>query len=139
MTQTTQQTTPEALPPVVIDTDQYERLRDLAFSTSKGLPDLSEILLEELDRASIVDAGTLPADVITVGSTVMFSTGSVNHLQTVTLVYPEHADISKKQISILTPIGVALIGLSEGAEMMWETRAAEHRTLRVHSVSPPSA
>ena len=56
--------------------------------------------------------------------------------QTVTLVLPQQADIAQGRASILTPIGVALIGLKEGSSFSWETRDGQTRRLTVVRVSP---
>lgn len=50
---------------------------------------------------------------------------------------PENADIMRHRISIITPIGVALLGLSEGAAFYWDTRNNQRRTLTVIGVAPP--
>ena len=55
----------------------------------------------------------------------------------VTLVYPEHADISQRKVSVLTPVGTALIGLRTGDSIMWETPNGELRQLTVFSVREP--
>jgi regulator of nucleoside diphosphate kinase len=52
----------------------------------------------------------------------------------VTLVYPEHADISQRKISVLTPVGTALIGLQTGHSITWKTLGGEVRQLTVLSV-----
>jgi regulator of nucleoside diphosphate kinase len=57
----------------------------------------------------------------------------------VTLVYPEDADIAQRKVSVLTPIGTALIGLREGHAITWETPNGELRQLTVLSVQEPQA
>jgi len=54
----------------------------------------------------------------------------------VRLVWPEHADISRGRVSVLTPVGVALLGLSAGDRFRWTTRAGEERALTVLEVMP---
>jgi regulator of nucleoside diphosphate kinase len=56
----------------------------------------------------------------------------------VTLVFPGEADIAKGRISILTPIGAALIGLSSGQSIAWTARDGRKHELTVVSVEPPS-
>ena len=65
------------------------------------------------------------------------SDDTTGKVQTVTLVYPEEADISQGKISILTPIGTALIGLHAGHSITWETRSGELRRLTVLQVREP--
>jgi regulator of nucleoside diphosphate kinase len=67
------------------------------------------------------------------GSTVLFRSDDGQHRR-VTLVFPGEADISRDRISILTPIGIALIGLSEGQSITWVTRDGRERGLTVLSV-----
>jgi regulator of nucleoside diphosphate kinase len=55
----------------------------------------------------------------------------------VTLVYPGEADISQGRVSVLTPIGTALIGLGVGKSIAWETRTGELRQLTVMQVREP--
>lgn len=57
---------------------------------------------------------------------------------TVAVVYPENANIDEGRISVLTPVGVALLGLSPGATISWVTRDDETRQLEVLEVRPPS-
>ena len=58
--------------------------------------------------------------------------------QTVTLVFPGEADIALGRVSVLTPIGVALLGLAEGASSSWDTLQGETRRLTVVRVAPAS-
>ena len=67
------------------------------------------------------------------GSTVTYIADD-GRKRTVTLVFPGLADISQGRISILTPIGTALIGLSEGQTMTWSTRDGRERNLTVMMV-----
>ncbi|MFP5511226.1 MAG: GreA/GreB family elongation factor [Alphaproteobacteria bacterium] len=61
-----------------------------------------------------------------------------DRIRTVVLCYPEDEDIDQNRISVLTPVGVALLGLSAGATIPWLTRDDETRTLEILTVSPPS-
>ena len=72
------------------------------------------------------------------GSTVTYRDESTRQERTVTLVYPEEADIAKMRVSVMTPIGVALLGLAEGASFYWDTRENQRRLLTVLSVKQPS-
>ena len=68
-------------------------------------------------------------DVVRMGSTLRYVTDSGED-RTVTLVFPAEADIAAGKISILTPIGAALLGLSEGQSIHWQTRNGESRAAR---------
>ncbi len=94
-------------------------------------PTLADRLFDEISRARIVPAKKMPDNVISIGSTVTYRDEINGQEKTVTLVYPENADIAAQRISVMTPIGVALIGLAEGASFDWDTRDARRRTLTV--------
>jgi regulator of nucleoside diphosphate kinase len=70
-------------------------------------------------------------------SEVEFRDDTTGKVQRVTLVYPEEADISQRKISVLTPIGTALIGLPSGGSITWETPSGEVRQMTVLSVRQP--
>jgi regulator of nucleoside diphosphate kinase len=73
-------------------------------------------------------------------SRFVFKDESTGEARTVSLVYPGEEDIDDGRISILTPVGAALLGLSEGQSIEWETRIGESRTLTVlRLLSQPSA
>jgi regulator of nucleoside diphosphate kinase len=70
------------------------------------------------------------------GSTVTFKPDT-GDAKTVTLVFPGEADISEGKVSILTPIGTALIGLSAGQSIMWTARDGRRHELSVLAVNRP--
>jgi regulator of nucleoside diphosphate kinase len=72
------------------------------------------------------------------GSTVRYVTDTGDD-RTVTLVYPAEADISSGKVSILTPIGAALIGLSPGQSIDWQARDGRFHRLTIESVQRPEA
>ncbi|MCT8974769.1 nucleoside diphosphate kinase regulator [Microbaculum marinisediminis] len=123
-------------PPVFFDADHAARLQDLAFAVSERIPEISDRILREIERATVVPAGSLPAHVVSIGSSVTYRDNALDRVQSVTLVMPADADIGAKRVSVLTPIGAALIGLSEGAEISWATRGGEVRWLTVLEVTP---
>lgn len=133
--------TPEACvrggePRVVIDRAHRDRLESLAYGARRRLPELADLLLDELTRARVVDAADMPPDVVTIGNAVTYRDDSTALERTVTLAFPQEADISLGRISVLTPIGVALLGLSERASFEWETRRGEVRQLTITRVMP---
>ena len=66
-----------------------------------------------------------------------FRDESTQATQTVTLVYPREADIAEGKVSVLTPIGTALIGLAEGQSILWPTRTGTSKRLTVLKVDEP--
>lgn len=126
-------------PKVVIGADCLGRLEALVESAIQRNPDLADRLLGEIGRARIVPAAKLPQNVVAIGRAVTYRDESTGQEKTVTPVYPEDADIARGRISILTPIGVALIGLAEGASLHWDTRDGERRVLTVLHVASHDA
>ncbi|MCO7727397.1 nucleoside diphosphate kinase regulator [Brucella intermedia] len=121
-------------PNIVVSETDYERLMGLATNVSERLEETAEELMAELDRAKVVPAKRLPQDVIHMGSTVEFRSNDGQERR-VTLVYPGEADIAQGKISILTPIGTALIGLAPGQSISWTARDGKQHELNVVSVS----
>lgn len=76
-------------------------------------------LKTELDQAEIVDSDCVPDDVITMNSTVQLRDPQTDEVDTYTLVYPKDADIAQDKLSILTPIGTAILGYRTGDEIKW--------------------
>jgi regulator of nucleoside diphosphate kinase len=94
------------------------------------MPDLALVLAEELERAHVL-ADVRSGHSVGMGSEVEFRDDTTGKVQTLTLVYPGDADIAQGRISVLTPVGAALIGLSAGDSITWETRTGEVRRLTV--------
>ncbi len=123
-------------PQITIAQETLDHLEALVQGASARMPALADRLLEELSRARILPAARIPADVVGIGSRVTWRDETTGQEQTATLVWPEEADIDAGRASVLTPIGVALIGLKAGARFQWETRSGEHRDLTVLAVGP---
>lgn len=122
-------------PKILISADDLDHLEALAEGAMARNADLADRLLEELGRAKVLPAAKMPTNVVGIGTTVTYRDESSGQERTVTLVYPEDADIAQGKISVMTPIGVALLGLTEGVSFHWDTRAEQRRTLTVLSVS----
>lgn len=80
-------------------------------------------LSEELKKAKIVSEKNFPEDVIRINSQVVIKDVENNKEMKITVVMPIHADIKEKKISILAPIGTALIGFRQGREVSWDVPA----------------
>lgn len=125
-------------PPIVIGDVDHERLALLASGAADRFPDVADELMAELDRAKVKPQAKLDDTIIQMGSKVTFST-AVDGAKTVTLVFPANADIASGRISILTPIGAALIGLTEGQSIAWTDRNGHQHQLTIETVKPPEA
>lgn len=125
-----------APPRLTLDRTLVERLETLAERMRARMPEQADRLLTELGRARLVAPEKLPADVVTLGNRVTYRDDASGREQAVTLVWPDEADIDAGRISVLTPIGVALLGLPQGARFDWETRSGEVKELTVLAVTP---
>lgn len=119
-------------PRITVGAQEHKQLMVLAMAGS----DTADDLLSEMERARVVLDTDLPEDIIRMGSTARYRTDAGVETQ-VTLVYPAHADISCGRISVLTPVGTALVGLRTGQSITWITRNGRKNVLTVLSVSPP--
>jgi regulator of nucleoside diphosphate kinase len=126
-----------AKPAIILSAEDYERLSVLAHAARSRMPDLAEELADEIGRARVLDKGKHPQDVVCMNSEVEFREETTGKVQRVRLVYPEEADISQSKVSVLTPVGTALIGLGNGHSITWETPRGDVRRLTVLSVRAP--
>lgn len=106
-------------PEIVLSSLDSERLYSLIGSLPKNsIPGIEE-LEEELGRAKIVGPKKIPASIVTMNSTVRFFVESSQKEFELTLVYPNNLDSKGKTISILAPVGSALLGLSVDDQIEW--------------------
>lgn len=124
---------------VTLDAALVERFESLASAAMERFPEAAYPLVTKLSRARLVVASRLPEDCATIGSSVCYQDERTGRAQQVTLVLPEQADISRGLVSVLTPVGVALLGLRPRNRVRWKTRAGEERTLSVLAVARNSA
>lgn len=125
--------TEQRKPPITMTRSDHERLSRLADSIAEASPAVADTLFAELDRARVVADTEIGLDVVRMGSTLSFTTDTGED-RTVTLVFPQEADIAAGKISIHTPIGAALIGLSAGQSIDWTARDGRTHRLTVRSV-----
>jgi regulator of nucleoside diphosphate kinase len=108
--------------PIVITQSDFALLHRLA-----GHPHLAA----ELKKAVVVDSRHIPADVVTMGSRVRFDDENTGECRDVTIVFPQQANPSMGLISVLTPVGTALLGLAVGQSIVWPFPDGTQRCLRV--------
>ncbi len=123
-------------PPLIVSSTEHPKLVTLAGLADRTNPAVAEELLAEMDRAMIVDDHAMPSHVVRIGSIVDFRSNSAQSGR-VTLVYPHEADIAFNNVSVLTPIGAALIGLSVGQSITWITSDGRERELTILNVERP--
>ncbi|SDB37097.1 nucleoside diphosphate kinase regulator [Bauldia litoralis] len=132
------QTSPIREPEIFVSDIESDKLLSLANGALQRAPELAEDLIEEIERATVVADSELPTSVVRMGSEVAFETDDGRRRRRVTLVYPGEADIAQDRISVLTPIGTALIGLSAGQSITWVTRDGREQLLTVLAVEQPA-
>ena|SRR5688572_20600934 len=101
---------------IITDTDLQRLLPVLDQEDSAE----SDSLSTELHRATVVDQHEVPADVVTMNSEVVYEDCSTHQQRTVRVVYPKNADARNGRISVLAPIGSALLGLRVGQTIDWQ-------------------
>jgi regulator of nucleoside diphosphate kinase len=126
----------ELTPRIMLSVGDHERLSRLARAAMNSVPESAEDLAAELERAHVLASDQL-GEVVCMGSHVVFRDDTTGRVRHVTLAYPEQADISKGRVSVLTPIGTALLGLRTGLSIGWQTRSGENRRLTVLEILPP--
>ena len=115
---------------IVITELDRQRLVDLILSAQSGEYRGSVYLDQlrgELNRAQIVTPRDIPADTITMNSKVALLDLDTREEEIYTLVYPENADSAEGKISILAPVGTAMLGYRVGDVFEWEVPAGKRR------------
>ena len=120
-------------PSIIISSLDVERLEKILEALPHGTVGKEE-LETELERAEIVEPEEIPADVVTMNSTVRFKVASSDEEFEYTLVYPKDTDGSKHKISILAPVGSAMLGLKEGDEIEWPKPGGGSLTVHIDQI-----
>ncbi|HJV82355.1 nucleoside diphosphate kinase regulator [Noviherbaspirillum sp.] len=126
-------------PDIIVTTADIDRLESL-IEAMPPLSDAAEELLDELQRAEVVEPHELPGTVVTMDSIVRFTLGPRGEEFCRRLVYPRQAT-DASTISVLSPVGSALLGLSVGSSIEWPGPTGERLLIRVVDVvhQPESA
>jgi regulator of nucleoside diphosphate kinase len=120
---------------IVLTATDERRLAQLLEAKANELePGTLELLEGELQRATIVESSQIPRDVVTMNSVVSFEDLETGQHSEVTLVYPSASSGTEGKVSILAPIGSALLGLSVGDSIEWPLPGGRSRRLRVKAV-----
>ncbi|HWR16534.1 MAG TPA: nucleoside diphosphate kinase regulator [Terriglobales bacterium] len=95
-----------------------------------------DLLQAEVDRAILCDPNDMPADVVTINAKVRVTDLETGKQLEFTIVFPRQADYEQKMISVLAPIGTALLGYRPGVEVEWPTPGGMRR-FRIDEVTAP--
>ena len=120
-------------PPLLMSRLDVERIESLLETPAAQRVDTSA-LEAELERATVVEPAQMPPDVITMNSTARFLEETSGEERELTLVFPHDADGSAEKVSILAPVGSALLGLHVGDSIEWPLPGGRTIRLRVLSI-----
>ncbi len=118
------------LPQIYVTQEDLDRLLKLVEVPGNR----REMLERELVRANVVPRENIPANVVTMNSRVVFENETTGERREVTLVYPSNSDIDAGRISVLVPVGTALLGLRVGQSIDWELPGGEKQRFRIVKV-----
>ncbi|HRH75030.1 nucleoside diphosphate kinase regulator [Zoogloea sp.] len=123
-------------PEIIVSNNDLERLEGLLSKPpTRNRSDLDG-LRAELERARIVEADELPANVIAINRRAHFRELHSGREYELTLAWPHEADAAQGRVSIFSPAGSALLGLTAGQEIDWQTPEGHAIQLRVLEVLP---
>lgn len=121
---------------ITVTTTDYQRIVEILDMYRGGkLADACEALETELERADIVESTKVPPTVVTMNSKVEYVDEESGRANEITLVYPQHADMSQRKVSVLAPVGSALLGLSVDQSLPWPLPDGRTTRVRVRAIS----
>ena len=121
---------------IIITDADFERLQPVLDQHDTPV---AESLDTELRRATIVAQRDVPADVVTMNSELVYEDCATGERRSVRLVFPNDANASAGRISVLAPIGAALLGLHVGQEIEWRVPAGVKRIRVAELLYQPEA
>lgn len=123
-----------ARPNIVVSSLDMERLEALIDALPAAQADNCAALLEELARAELVEPEAMPPDVVSMNSRVRFVLDNAPEAIEMTLAYPKDVNGAADKLSVLTPIGNALLGLKAGDSIAWTRPDGDSCQVRVVEV-----
>ncbi|HEX2395248.1 MAG TPA: nucleoside diphosphate kinase regulator [Bacteroidales bacterium] len=125
---------------ITVTKTDYQHLKKLTGNPVKGnTPEHLIRLYEELERAKKVESIKVEPDVVTMNTEIEFTDLDTNTTRRLKLVYPQFADIKKGHVSILAPIGTALLGYRKGDVVEWEVPGGKKKFLIKDIIYQPEA
>ena len=122
-------------PGIVLGESDHRQLTTLALAGVGHSSDAADELLGELERASVVSDQALPADVVRMGAVARYRSNERGERRA-QLVYPAEADIAADKVSVLTPVGTALLGLRTGQSITFTARDGRTQMITLLGVEP---
>lgn len=121
-------------PTLTLSSRDLDRLEELLESPEMAANPGAAALASELERANVVEPGEMPANVVTMNSRVTCVDDVGGGTHQLTLVYPRDADVDRHRVSVLAPVGTALLGLSVGQSIDWNVPGGRSLRLRVTAI-----
>ena len=118
-------------PDLVVSSSDYDRLDAVISGLPREQAAAGAALAAELARASVVAPSELPADRVSMHSTVRFISEHEGEPVRLTLVYPREVGTAPDQVSVLAPVGTALLGLQVGSSIDWPLPGGELTRVRI--------
>ncbi|WP_409309073.1 nucleoside diphosphate kinase regulator [Pectobacterium sp. B1J-3] len=118
-------------PNLTISELDAERLDMLLEQPAFAGSNIAQALNDELDRAEILPSANIPSDVVTMNSRVRFRDLIANEEHIRTLVYPATVKDSKEHLSVMAPLGAALLGMHVGNTIVWQLPNGEETHIEV--------
>lgn len=122
-------------PPIIVATEDRDRLLDLIAGARAN--QVAEQLEAELERAQVIPLSLVPEDVVVMNSALEYEVVATHQRRRLSLVYPHDAESNAGRVSVLAPLGCALLGLRVGQAIAWQMPGGL-RSLRVLSVARAS-
>jgi regulator of nucleoside diphosphate kinase len=122
------------LPPIAITRRDCERLERLAMAAAEKFPATAEFIAREVERAHVIEDFERLPGLVAMGSDVEFRDDVSGQVRRARLIYPEDAGQDTATVSVLTPVGAALIGLSASQSIEFQTPSGGWRSLTVLAV-----
>jgi len=131
--------TSSGLPPsIIVSSTDMDRLDAMLDSPAVSQTPAALALAQELNRATVVAPDQIPDGTVMMHSRVECEDEVQNETHVLTLVFPREADVEQGKVSILAPVGTALLGLSVGQSMDWTAPGGRKLRLRVNAVHNPT-
>lgn len=119
--------------PIVSGFD-LERLDTIIGTLAERDKPIKDRLIQKLDRAEILDSKDIPQNIVTLNSTVQFRLSNAKQTLKMTLTLPSRKPQPEDSISILTPTGIAMLGLAEGSDVTFTLANGDTATLWIDKV-----
>ncbi|KFN43362.1 nucleoside diphosphate kinase regulator [Arenimonas oryziterrae] len=124
----------QSVPPITLSSFDVLRLEKLLQSPALRRTPSALALVEELDRARVLAPENMPGDVVTMNSTVLCIDEISGEQHELTLVFPPDADVLTRKVSVLAPVGSALLGLAIGQVIDWQAPGGRPLRVRVTGI-----